>query len=222
MSLLHTLYNTILDAVFPLSPFERELFSYSPELAYTKLPGAPTVPFGDAHSIFAYKDERVAKLIWNIKYKKSAQAVQIGGYALYRRIQDFPRPTLEDTVILIPMPITSRRRRERGFNQCELLTDEIGRLDEHKRFIVRSDLLIRTQHMSRQTLKGRAERLEDAKGIFSVNEKVLTEIRDKNNGILPTLVVIDDVITTGSTIKEAMETLRKAGFENVRGISLAH
>lgn len=214
MPIINTLYKMVLDALFPMSKAEVELFEFTKEGAYAKLPPAPAPPIPDVESIFAYKDERVAKLVWNIKYNKSSQALNIGGYALYQKLIEKYRPF--QPIVIAPMPITPRRRRERGFNQCELLALEMKKFDAGNQFTVRADLLLRTHHLSRQTLKSRGERLESAQGIFSVNEKVAGEITGA------TIIVIDDVITTGSTMKEAVGTIRKAGFKNVYGLSLAH
>jgi predicted amidophosphoribosyltransferase len=241
MPLWRLFFTTILDALFPLSPAEEAVAALTPEKALDVLPRAPefgshTVPLSGVRAIFAYKDERVSKMVWNVKYKKSAHAVRLGGYALWRNLTDganiSAQPASTSPVILVPMPITLRRRRERGYNQCELLADEIMRLERANsytkdvgtvRFILENNLLVRTIHKSRQTLKDRSDRLAGAKGIFAVNEKAGTKIRgnfSEPNNIQ--IVVIDDVITTGSTIKEAVDTLRAAGFENVRGLSLAH
>jgi ComF family protein len=256
MFLISTLYKTVLDALFPLSDAEQEMLSLSPKEALEKLPVAPdysglAVNLSNTQSVFAYKDERVAKMIWHIKYKKSAHAVRIGGYALWNKLltttdegnrfsgrfggreggrepaatsaevdgvsrkSSFPEP-----VVVIPMPITNRRRKERGYNQCELLTDQMEELEKTSgcsRFVVRKDVLFRAHHASRQTLKGRHERIESAKGIFEIKAGVvLPELLQSR------VIVIDDVITTGSTMYEAIETLKKAGFSNVRAISLAH
>jgi ComF family protein len=207
------IYSTVIDALFPLSTVERELLSYTPEQAYAALPPAPVTPITDTHSVFAYKDERAGKLVWNIKYKKSQAAVALGGYALHQKMMELNIPLGS---IIVPIPITARRRRERGFNQCELLLKEVERLDTDRRWIFRDDLLVRTQHISRQTLKGRTERLESARGIFAITEHARDQLKGR------TVVIIDDVITTGSTILEAMETVRKAGAEKVIGISVAH
>lgn len=236
MSLLKTALSIFTEALFPFSPAEKELFSYSPESACEILPPAPAftglaVPLPEAHAVFAYKDKRVEKLVWNIKYKKSALAVKIGGYALWRELVQKGEPS---HIILIPMPITDRRRRERGFNQCELLVDEIAKLNREKEngrpnisLRIEKDTLTRTHHASRQTLKGRADRVESAKGVFAVNElnekateksaeKIAEQFKDS------TIIIIDDVITTGSTMREAIDTLKAAGFENVHGLALAH
>lgn len=260
-----TIIQTVIDALFPLSGAEKELFSMSPENAGAKLPTAPQSPVQNTYSVFHYKDERVAKMIWNIKYKKSKKAVEIGAYALYEKIKSLPNIENNTTkrVLLIPMPITSRRRKERGYNQCELLLDEVERLFEKEKttgkyavsamsedksasstfspmtekpsflIIFEKNLLERTHHTSRQTLKNRADRLDSAKGIFGLNEKMAEKYSNSNNDNKSSetrdgcakkysIVIIDDVITTGSTVKEAMQTMSYAGFEDIIGISVAH
>lgn len=221
MQILKIVYNTILDALFPRSSAELESIAYSPEEAWKKLPRAPKPPLKDAFSIFAYKDERVSKLVWNIKYKKSAKAIAIGGYAFYKQFVEFTKE--RRGIIIVPIPITQKRRNERGYNQCELLVDEMKQLDVKNKFIICKDLLERVHHLSRQTLKNREARLESTRGIFAVNEENTRRSFNIEFDIKKTtVVIIDDVITTGSTMKEAMETLRNAGFENVFGLSLAH
>ncbi len=220
-----TLYRTILDALFPLSPAEQELFSWSPEEALCKLTPAPdfsglAVPLPGAKSIFAYKDERVSRLIWNIKYKGSAQAVKIGGYALFKKLVDLISATPQRNILMIPIPITQKKRRERGYNQCELILDEIERLQDmmpmhHLTF--EKMLLMRIGDTSEQKLKDRAGRIKTAHSIFTVHPDIAAAY-DKNTPI----IVVDDVITTGSTMYEAIDTLKKAGFTDVRALSLAH
>lgn len=228
MFIISTLYSTILDALFPLSAAEKEILSLPPNEAVKKLSPAPpfsglAVELPSAQSVFAYKDERVSKLVWHIKYKKSPAAIVIGGFALHNALISLNANKTYDHLsptIIIPIPITSRRRKERGYNQCELLLDEIDRLEKesgHCRFTARKDILVRVHHDKRQTLKGRADRVKDAEGIFDVNGSVITD-QLKNSSI----VIIDDVITTGSTLHEAIRIMENAGFTNVRGLSLAH
>jgi len=75
-------------------------------------------------------------------------------------------------------------------------------------------------------LKDRSHRQESAEDLFEVNEKVLERLKnldfgfENNNKV--TFIIIDDVITTGSTMKEAVMTMRKAGFVNTWGLSVAH
>ena len=247
MKIIPTIFKIFISALFPTSKAEQEILSMLPEKAFEILPKAPgyeglAVPLNNSRSIFAYKDERVSKLIWNIKYKKSEQAIKIGSYALWHELclsrlsilrcdlnPSDPKVAPEDAVmikpsyriVIIPIPITSRRRKERGYNQCELLVDEIERLDTAKHFIIEKNLLIRTHHTNRQTLKGRMDRLESAKGIFALDENLIKRSAYENIFEYP-VIIIDDVITTGSTMYEAIEAIRKAGFHDIRGLSLAH
>jgi len=67
-------------------------------------------------------------------------------------------------------------------------------------------------------LKDRAERLESAQDIFAANEGVAGQIKNSahlNNGAL--IIVIDDVITTGGTIRDAIDTLRRRGLSGLLG-----
>lgn len=219
MSIISIVYQTILDALFPVSASEKLVISMSPEEAFNELPKATQTPIERTISIFAYKDERVEKLVWSLKYKKSKAAAKIGAFAVLQTLKHWPIPDSYSTeYILIPMPITKRRRNERGYNQCEILLGQMKEFRSDVKCAVNEKLLKRVQHKSRQTLKNRSERLKSSKGIFSVDKEVMQNLYDPNS----IYVVVDDVITTGSTIKEAMETLKNAGLEKVHGISLAH
>lgn len=284
MSILRSLYSTVVDALFPIPKAEVVVLTMDGLTALHTLPRAKKSPINESCSIFSYKDERVWRLIWALKYKKSVAAAQISAFALFQTLSMYSRAV--SPIIIVPMPISKRRRRERGYNQCELIADELGKLIansfnscnismeqktqlksiafnksdtqntntqntniQDSRIIIVRDLLLRTHHKSRQTLKGREERLESANDIFEVNEEVvgrtLQEINTqsinqtenlpnenalaeifKGKSIVATpnylLIVIDDVVTTGSTIRDAVFTLRGAGFTQTFGLSIAH
>lgn len=223
----------LLNALFPLNVSERAIRDLTREQAISTIRPAPSCPIPHTDSVFAYKDDLASTLIWNIKYKRCTHSVQIGAYALYQRILKMRDSYPHLDLILIPMPITTKRRRERGYNQCELLLDEIECIyhsesnnskpnnSESKDFNLTfaRDLLIRAHHDSRQTLKNRKERLESAKGIFKICNTSIIQPEFSANSML---IVLDDVITTGSTIRDSMNTLRNAGFDNVCGLSIAH
>jgi predicted amidophosphoribosyltransferase len=260
MSLTNAIFGTVLEALFPVPAAEREVLAMGDLKAWTTLPRAKRFPTLESCSIFAYKDERVWRLIWAIKYKRSKPGAMIAAYALHRILRLYASVT--PPILVVPMPITRKRRRERGYNQCELILDEIEKLENERHGIDETkpidigggmavhskkltfvrDLLIRVRHTSRQTLKDRAERLESAEDIFAVDFEALEQLRylnvktnlskssdsgnnsDTENQWMKDLlvIIIDDVVTTGSTMRDAVQTLRRAGFVNTFGLSVAH
>jgi len=235
MSFFNILYSTVLEALFPTPVAESRVLSLDAQSLWKTLPRAKRFPVAEACSIFSYKDERVWRLIWSLKYKKSARAAFLGGASLYRILSLYARVTAP--IIVVPMPVSRKRRRERGYNQCELLADEIQNCqsrnghEQENRLMIINDLLVRTHHTSRQTMKDRAKRLESAKDIFAINRSSLEKLEtaESKGGMLENkqikdclVIVIDDVITTGGTIRDATRTLRNAGFQNTFGLSVAH
>ncbi len=111
---------------------------------------------------------------------------------------------------LVPVPLTARKKRIRGFNQAELLAREIGReLD----IPVRTDLLFRQKASSEQKKLDYAERLNNMKEAFVVRQ-------DKS--IIPSRVLlVDDVATTGSTLDACTLALREAGAQHVFAVTAA-
>ncbi len=216
---LRPLYNIILEALFPISKEEHEILGMSPEKSFFLLPRAKNSPINEACGIFSYKDERIRKLIWSIKYKKSIHGSKIAGNALFNIFTEYLKAVTQ--IVIIPMPITSRRRRERGFNQCELIANEIEKLDIDHKLTIARNILFRRLHKSRQTLKDRKDRLTSARDLFVANNEAIDKLPlDKSNNYL--IIVIDDVITTGSTILEAIHTLRNVGLDKTFGLSVAH
>lgn len=238
MRVFITTYRYVVDSLFPRPRAQAELLSLSPEEALERLPPAPdhsrlAVALPRTWSIFAYKDDRVTQLVRLIKERKDSIALRIGGYAVLSYIEriiaelhltarsDRPDPSDLDLVapIVIPIPITPAKRRKRGYNQCELLADDALRLSDGDRFLVEKELLLRTGDASEQKLKDKEERVRSAHGIFAVDEAVLQR---RNYPLTASIIVLDDVITTGSTARAAVEVLRGAGFYNIYVLSLAH
>ena len=117
--------------------------------------------------------------------------------------------------LLIPVPLHRRRSNWRGFNQSE----EVGRLLSKKLgWTFSSDILVRKVSKKPQMeLKG-DERRENIRGVFSLNPKLnKTELSAANYQML----VFDDVLTTGATIREAAKVLKRNGAKVVWGLTVA-
>jgi competence protein ComFC len=196
-----TLTQHILDFIFPPRDEEVILRNISIQEFNANVPRAL-----NSNSIFSYKHPLVKELVWQIKYRKNMKAVDMASYFMYQVIVNY------GDVTLVPIAISKARRRERGYNQCELIVDSILKHDTKGILKYDYSLLIRDKDIEKQTFKNRGERLENIKGIFRVTKKYSNE----------RVVIIDDVTTTGGTLEEARSSLLKAGFKDIRVLTLAH
>jgi competence protein ComFC len=118
-------------------------------------------------------------------------------------------------IILVPVPITNKRLRERGYNQAELIAKGLMQNDKEKIFKLGKNIIVKTKDTLPQALiKNRNKRLKNVVGCFELKNNLL--IKNK------TIIVIDDVTTTGGTINEVIKLLKKAGAKKVVGFAVAH
>ena len=110
---------------------------------------------------------------------------------------------------IVPVPLHSRRRRERGYNQSELLARQLGR---EVGVPVEPRSLRRVRYTGQQARLNAAERRQNVKGAFEA-ERALSRGRH--------IVLVDDVFTTGATMSECAEALLDAGAASVAAITLA-
>jgi len=134
--------------------------------------------------------------------------LKVFGNLLYSTFQTLPHECTVDCIV--PIPLHIRRLRERGFNQALLLART---LSKRTRIPCRERTLRKIKDTPFQTvLKGR-ERRRNLKGAFHVDNKM--DI--KGNSIL----LVDDVYTTGTTVNECARTLLKEGADKVAIVTLA-
>ncbi len=119
-------------------------------------------------------------------------------------------PELARGQLLVPVPLHSRKLKARGYNQSELLARSLGK---QLHLPVNTSCLVRVRNTPSQTTFGREGRLQNMLGAFAVTEPQL--IKGK------TLVLIDDVATTGATLEGCAAALRAAGAKEVMAYTLA-
>jgi ComF family protein len=111
--------------------------------------------------------------------------------------------------VLIPVPLSNKRHRERGYNQAQLLCDELSRITN----IPNLPLLTRTRHTQAQSELNRDQRLENLHGAFvcSANSGISSGTDNKSDiSGYRHIAIVDDVITTGATINEACQAVLAA------------
>ena len=111
---------------------------------------------------------------------------------------------------LTPVPLHPERQASRGYNQSELLARAVGR---ERRLPVRSDLIERTRHTPPQVHLHREQRLQNMKDAFAAPR--LGALHGE------TVLLIDDVCTTGATMRGCAEALRVAGAGDVYALAIA-
>ena len=205
-----------LDIVFPHRRIVAELMAMEPEEFSARAARAEGRAGRNIISLFDYRDPRVRAAIWELKYRGNRRIAAILGAALceeihsflleYAPLQNFASP------LLIPLPLSARRERERGFNQCDLLLAAIVEADGGINFTP-SKALRKVQDTPSQTkAQSRAARLMNLSGCFVADSAV--------NG--RNVILIDDVSTTGATLDEARRALKSAGARKVLAFTVAH
>ncbi|SRR5258706_1142544 len=116
---------------------------------------------------------------------------------------------IPNTGVLVPIPIHWHRENVRGFNQSV----EIGkRVAAEMGWGFTSNLLIKDKPTTSQVELSVEQRKQNLKGVFSLNT---------GTSLPNSIILLDDVFTTGSTLHEAAKVLKKAGVEKVWGLTIA-
>jgi ComF family protein len=149
--------------------------------------------------------------------KEAIHTFKYGGvFSLVRLFGDLLQPTLQTLSreypldVMIPVPLHIRRLRERGFNQAFLLVKELNR---RIGISYKGRVLKKIKDTPVQSSLKKRERRKNLTGVFQVKD---TEaIQGKS------VVLVDDVYTTGATVNECSHTLLKAGAERVAVLTVA-
>jgi ComF family protein len=112
--------------------------------------------------------------------------------------------------VLVPVPLHPRRRRERGFNQAELLARELA---VRVGLVLSAAALVRRKDTPPQTGLSAAARRSNVEGAFAVRRRAQVAGR--------AVVLVDDVLTTGATARACVRVLREAGASEVRVVTAA-
>lgn len=149
--------------------------------------------------------ERVREAILCFKYHGEPWRAE--GFATL--FAERPAPTVD---MIVPVPLHKARLRERGYNQSWLLAQQMAAAWE---IPARQDLLVRTVNTRHQVGLSRHERMQNVAEAFTVPERAAQVLRGKR------ILLVDDVMTTGSTLLACARTLHAAGVREVQGMTLA-
>lgn len=169
-------------------------------------------------SFFCY-DGVVKKAIKQIKYRYTfdivgelIDSIPDSSFSVFEKIRN--SQFVIGNCVLVPIPLHPSRFRDRGFNQAEVIARALGK---QLQIPVKTDLLIRTKKTIPQVeMKDRDTRLANMKDVFAIKNS--SAMKQCNN---VAICLIDDVFTTGATLRSAASVLKHAGAKVVWGITIA-
>lgn len=163
--------------------------------------------FVQARSVFSYKDEPLA-LVRKVKFR--SKKIFIPEMARYMFEYFVSWNINVDFVTFVPM--FPKNEKARGFNQSKLLAEEFSKLSNIAT-IPCCNKILNTQNQRELSFEKRKENIKDA---FKFNKEFKSKIKGK------TLLIIDDVFTTGATTSELSKTLISAGAKACYVLTFAH
>ena len=163
--------------------------------------------FDFARSVFRYS-EGMKQLIHELKYNRRLKVAGFLAEGMVEYLQ--AHPEFKDFDSISAVPLHTVRKRERGFNQSELIARHIARrLNLHYISPVQ-----RSRYTSSQTRLHRDDRLGNLKGAFKPERKTPKLLNRR-------IILVDDIFTTGSTINEVSGVLKASGSLQVAGLTAA-
>jgi ComF family protein len=166
---------------------------------------------GDIFSNFLFEKEgKLQEAIHLLKY----QGMKSIGIRLGHEIGDNMKsiPQFSSADFLIPIPLHKLKRRERGYNQSEYICKGIS---EVMNIHVNRALIRRNKYTQSQTQLNLRERKENVDDAFEINPKLQSVVGGK------TFILVDDVITTGSTINACARALLSLQAKSILAVSVA-
>lgn len=146
----------------------------------------------------------ILKMIRGIKYHKQRDLAFYQAKIMYDYWKNLE--ISKNEFVIIPVPISNNRLKERHYNHMSLVAKEFATLTGYE---VSENLITRVKDTSPQYKLNKAQRAKNLKGAFEANKENFAEVKGKN------LLVFDDILTTGSTISEITKILRSQGAENI-------
>lgn len=147
----------------------------------------------------------VKTLILKFKYESDFTA----GYLLSKLLVEMIEENKIYADVICYVPMTKKSEKKRGFNQCEVIARHIG---YHINIPV-SDCIKKIKNTKEQKTLTKEERVKNLKGAFKVIR--VKDIKNKD------VILIDDVMTTGATINECKDVLKKSGANKITVLTIA-
>jgi len=157
--------------------------------------------------MFYLSGNDTSELIKDIKYHGDWQQAEQLGYLIAEEFK--PHRFFEGIDLIVPVPLTAARKRQRGYNQSMEIAVGVKRSTGIK---IADKVLKRESFEASQTQKSAEERAKNVENAFSLQRPELIKGRH--------ILLIDDVVTTGATVYECGKELAKAGDVKISVMSI--
>ena len=161
--------------------------------------------FDSVSSVFVYEGS-LRQAIHNLKYHDQAWLTEFAAKAMSEKLYSIGFSY--DIITYVPM--YRKKEHARGYNQAKLLAEKISSLTGIKCV----STLIRTKNTTPQSMLDKHERMNNISGAININNEFRTILQDKS------ILVIDDILTTGSSLNECAKILKSNGANKVYGLCL--
>jgi ComF family protein len=170
-------------------------------------------------AMFDYREPLVKKAIWELKYHHKRYLGEKLGQLLYEflleDIADMKTIASGQPICVIPVPISIKKTRVRGYNQTEAIAKGFCQSSLPGVFELNNKVVVKNRETLPQAkISNRNKRLKNIHGVFELKNTDTVKGR--------TIIVIDDVTTTGGTISEIIKILKKAEAKRIVGFAVAH
>lgn len=163
--------------------------------------------FEELMYIFKYEGQ-VRELILDYKFNEKSYLYKTFVNFLLKNEKIFENIKKYDKII--PVPISKKRNKERGYNQSMLIAEEIANKTNLE---LVNNCLIKTKNIIEQSKLNKEDRLQNIQGVYSLqNERLITNKK---------ILLVDDIYTTGSTVNECCKILQQANPKTIGVLVLA-
>lgn len=187
------IWELFIDYIFPASPEEILVrIATSADIKKEYLSASKN----NVYYFCNYKHQLVKASITTAKFSHNKKAIKLLGDLLSLWLTEHT----QGGTLLVPIPLHSKREKERGYNQVTRVLEQISRANIY----ISKNILTRNRHTNPQTKLAKEDRAKNIVGAFSVDVRCLEKILTPE---IKQVIICDDVYTTGSTLKEAREVL---------------
>jgi ComF family protein len=197
----------LLGIIFPQTDDEQCITSVTQE-AFAKLYSVTRI--GSITALTSFGEKKVRAAIHLNKFHAHKHARILLASLLEAHLHTLPT----QEYLLIPIPLSSKREQKRGYNQVTLVAEEMLHMFPH--ITLSTHVLQKRKHTVAQTSLTRTERLKNLHEAFFVPEACAAILQGQH------IILLDDVTTTGTTLREAKATLLPHHPASILCIALAH